>query len=180
MSIILNGSGGVTTTSGAAYDGLQRATAQAAAGAAIDFGNIPSWVSRITLMFHQISTNTTSPPIIQLGTSTGIEITGYNNANTVTASGVGTVSNTTGFIIGLNTASWAASYTVSGTFVITNLNGNIWAISGSVGDTSAARMYFTAGSKELAAPLTQVRITTVGGGPTNTFDGSGLFNIIYE
>jgi hypothetical protein len=46
-------------------------------GAAIDFTGIPSWVRRVTLMMDGVSTNGTSPLLVQIGTSGGIENTGY-------------------------------------------------------------------------------------------------------
>ena len=68
MSVVINGSAGVTTNSGAVYDGLQRGTAVAStSGTSVDFTSIPSWVKRITVMFNGVSTSGTSNPLVQLG-----------------------------------------------------------------------------------------------------------------
>ena len=57
---------------------LTLGTAQAStSGTAIDFTGIPSWVKRVTVMFNGVSTNGTSLVQIQLGTSGGVEATGY-------------------------------------------------------------------------------------------------------
>ncbi len=56
MAVTINGSAGVTTNTGAVYDSIQRATAQAStSGTSIDFTGIPSWVKRITVMFNEVS-----------------------------------------------------------------------------------------------------------------------------
>ena len=55
MSVIINGSAGVTTNSGAVYDSLQRGTAITLTNqTAPEFTSIPSWVRRITLMFNGV------------------------------------------------------------------------------------------------------------------------------
>ena len=78
MSTTIDGSAGVTTNSGAVYNGIQSLTAQnSTSGTAILFTGIPSWAKRVTVMLSGISTNGTSIPQIQLGTSSGPTTTGY-------------------------------------------------------------------------------------------------------
>ena len=46
-------------------------------GTSIDFTGIPSWVKRITVMFNGVSTNGSSPALIQLGAGS-VDATSYN------------------------------------------------------------------------------------------------------
>jgi hypothetical protein len=180
MSVVINGSAGVTTNSGAVYDGIQRGTAVTCAGqTSIDFTSIPSWVKRITVIFNGVSTSGTSNILVQLGDSGGVETTGYvSQANTFNAA-PGSTASTAGFLM-LNTTVAAISY--SGVVPICNLNGNDWVTSGVlVASTAAQGVSIFGGIKTLSATLDRVRITTVNG--TDTFDttpSAGSINILYE
>jgi hypothetical protein len=178
MSVIINGSAGVTTNSGAVYNGIQGATVQAStSGTSIDFTSIPSWVERITVMFSGVSTNGTSNPIIQIGDSGGIETTGYLGAGGVSTATITSLANfTTGF--SADTASTAAQVR-HGSYVLTLINSatNLWVSTAVIGYSDQARVSYGGGSKSLSDVLTQVRITTVNG--TDTFD-AGSINILYE
>lgn len=172
MAVAINGSAGVTTNSGAVYDGLQRGTAVAStSGTAIDFTGIPSWVKRITVLFDGVSGSGTSPIVIRLGTSGGVVSTGY-----VGRYGFGTssVSNTTGFQI---SDSSLAADTVIGQLNIVNFTGNAWVMSGNFAQTNQGKLSVGNGSITLGGTLDRIRITTVNG--TDTFD-AGSINILYE
>ena len=172
MSVVINGSAGVTTNSGAVYDGIQSDTAQTATGTAVDFTGIPSWVKRITVMFSGISLNGTSSPLIQLGDSGGFETTGYLASSSAGASGVVTTAYTTGFGI----RQTVAADTSSGSISFTNLTSNVWVGAGAL-TINGSSFCHVAGTKTLSDTLTQIRITTVNG--TDTFD-AGSINILYE
>jgi len=174
MAVVINGSAGVTTNSGAVYNGLQTGTAVTASGTSVDFTSIPSWVKRITVMFSGVSGSGTSPFQIQLGDSGGFETTGYaSGAGAIgTASAAGGAS-TTGLL--LQQAGVAAA-TSSGLATITNVSGNTWVFASTFGTPSNGGN-FGGGTKTLSDVLTQIRITTVNG--TDTFD-AGTINIIYE
>jgi hypothetical protein len=176
MAITLNGSAGVTTNSGAVYDGISRGTAVAStSGTTIDFTSIPSWVKRITVMFSGVSTSGTSNILIQLGTSAGITSSGYTGAGSVTSTASNITSYTTGFGIRCHDQ---ASFITSGGLTITNITSNTWSAFGSFANpTTATVTGVTAGTVSLAATLDRVRITTVNG--TDTFD-AGTINILYE
>jgi len=178
MSVIINGSAGVITNSGAVYDSIQTKTAVAStSGTSIDFTSIPSWVKRITVMFGNVSTSGTSIPLVQLGDSGGIENTGYLSCGTYIANGSGTtVTSTAGFnLTGFHTA----AYVFQGTLTISLLNSttNQWTAAGTFSVNSNGSTAWCAGAKTLSDVLTQVRITTVNG--TDTFD-AGTINILYE
>jgi len=147
-------------------------------GTSIDFTNIPSWVKRITVMFRGVSTSTTttiSNLLIQLGTSSGVTITGYatyglrTGATTV----AGGVNSTVGFPVVNNQA--ASMY--SGSVIFSALGGNIWTGFGIIGDSVGGNSNIITGGISLAETLDRVRITTANG--TDTFD-AGSINIMYE
>ena len=181
MAVTINGSAGVTTNTGAVYNGLQTGTAVAStSGTSIDFTSIPSWVKRITVMFNGVSTNGTSAITVRLGISSGVETTGY--AGTTLGIGVGgsvaPSALSSGFQI-CDAAVAAAAATWSGQIIISQLNSstNTWSASGGFGRGDSAISGFSQGAKSLSGTLDRVRITTVGG--TDTFD-AGTINIIYE
>lgn len=143
-------------------------------GTSIDFTSIPAWVKRITVMFSGVSTNGTSNYMVQLGTSGGIQATGYScgawGANTTN------INNTTGF---LAIAYTTAAATLDGNLTITCLNTStgLWTYTTAMSSSASGFNTFGAGSKTLSGTLDRVRITTVNG--TDTFD-AGSVNIIYE
>ena len=172
MSVIINGSAGVTTNSGAVYDGISRGTAVAStSGTSIDFTSIPSWVKRITVMFNGVSTTGTAAKLVQIG-SGSVTTTGYNSTGLTGATTVATSSSTAGFFI----FDVVATNTTSGHMVITNISGNSWIESHVVKFTTGS-MATGAGDVSLSGVLDRIRITTVGG--TDTFD-AGSINILYE
>lgn len=173
MSIVLDGSN--LTTTGV----INSASAQAStSGTSIDFTGIPAGVKRITVMFSGVSTSSTSPPQIQIG-SGSVTTSGYVGSNSVVAiAGVASTLFTSGFGIGQSTSNWGATSTLNGGIVLTLLSGNLWSCFGVVSNsvTSPAN-YITSGSITLSGTLDRVRITTVNG--TDTFD-AGSINILYE
>ena len=177
MSVTIQGSGGVTTNSGAVYDGIQSGTAVTASGTQVNFTDIPSWVKRITVMFDAVSTSGTSQPYLQIGDAGGIESENYLNfvASISTAANTNSGSSSVTQAFPLYTGSIVADATMNGALTLSNLNGNIWVISGVL--LSGKRGVMLGGSKELSAPLTQIRITTANG--TDTFD-AGSINILFE
>ena len=145
-------------------------------GTSIDFTGIPSWAKRITVMLNGVSTNGTSAPQIQLG-STTFQTSGYSGyaARLSTAPNNVYTAASAGFVF---SDSLNASSTRVGTFYISNISSNNWIIFGSVtstntqGDTAIVN-----GAVSLSAALDRIRITTVNG--TDTFD-AGSINIAYE
>jgi hypothetical protein len=153
---------------------ITSATAQAStSGSNVDF-SIPSYVKRITVMLTGVSTNGANIYSIQLGTGATptFVATGYTSPLvTFTSTSVGTTLYTTSF--GIYNPSTAAAV-VSGTYIISNITGNTWAIFGSGGEATVARAGLVSSSLALGAALTAIRVTTV-----DTFD-AGSINIMYE
>ena len=145
-------------------------------GTSIAFTGLPSWVKRITVVFSGVSTSGTNDIIVQLGTgSTTYTTTGYNSASArlsyVNTSGGANATS------GLNIALGAAAAVLYGTMVIQNVTGNTWVASHAFGTPANSNVLTGGGNIALAAVLTAIQITTVGG--TDTFD-AGSINILYE
>ena len=176
MSCIINGSAGLTTNSGAVYDGIQSATAVSASGTSVDFTSIPSWVKRITVMFSGVSMSGTSNLLFQLGDSGGVETTSYATGySAFSTTSLTSATETTGFRIAPGSS--AAAQTLSGIIIFTYAGSNLWVGSGSLNRTDSGSGGFCNGSKTISDTLTQVRVTTVNG--TDTFD-AGTINILFE
>jgi hypothetical protein len=89
MTTIIDGTSGITFPEGNNQKGaLTLATAKTTtSGTFVDFTGIPSWAKRITVMFNGVSTNGTSTFQIQVGTSAGVETTGYvSSVSSITTS----------------------------------------------------------------------------------------------
>jgi hypothetical protein len=142
-------------------------------GTSIDFTSIPSWVKRITVMFSGVSINASSTLMIQLGTSGGIEATGYLGATAYFGTSQAGSNLTTGMPVGAT----AAADIVHGTATICLIGSNIWAFSSLTAQSNGGYCYAGGSSKTLSSTLDRVRITTSGG--TATFD-AGSINILYE
>jgi len=168
------------TDSNASRAQMQRITQGTAvastSGTSIDFTSIPAWVKRITVMFSGVSVSGTSVIQVQLGTSSGVETTGYSTMVGL----ISTTNNTTRGVIytsgfGLST-SGAASDTWRGNIVFTLVTGSTWTGTGNFYNSTDG-VTISAGTKTTASTLDRIRITTVNG--TDTFD-AGSVNILYE
>ena len=155
---------------------LTSSTAQATtSGTVKEFTGIPSWVQRITVAFRGISVSSTAPIMVQLGTgSTTYTTSGYQGATDIVAGSVNFTNLADGFLL---TDSNAAANVFHGMMTLVKLDGNNWVAQSMAGTSNSAQLGLMAGSISLAAALTAVRITTVGG--TNTFD-AGSVNILFE
>jgi hypothetical protein len=173
MSVIINGSAGVITNSGAVYDSLQRGTAITLTNqTAPEFTSIPSWVRRITLMFNGVSTNSTGVPLIQIGAGS-YTTSGYLGSVSSILSTVGSVNYSSGAAL-VNAA--VATQVHYGAVRITNISGNNWVFDGVLGRSDAAATSVTGGVLALSGTLDRVRLFIDG---TQQFD-AGTINIIFE
>ena len=173
MSVVINGSAGVTTNSGAVYNGIASGTAVAStSGTSIDFTSIPSWVKRITVMLQGVSTNGSSLVQVQIGAGS-VTTSGYVcSSSSMGASAVVSTNATSGFILYANNASDVRS----GQMTLTLVGSNGW-VCGAVIKSGSNVTVTTGGDVTLGGTLDRVRITTVNG--TDTFD-AGSINILYE
>ena len=157
---------------------LRQGTAVATtSGTSIDFTRIPSWVKRITVMIAGVSTNGSSVPAIQVGTSAGIDTaTTYLGSYSYISSGVSALTQSTDRFV-LNSGGGGASVAYHGKITLELLANNTWVITSLLGQSVTAVLGVAFGSKTLSGTLDRIRITTVNG--TDTFD-AGSVNILYE
>jgi hypothetical protein len=139
---------------------------------------IPSWAKRVTVTIVSVSTNGTSPPILQIGPSGGVETSGYSGgtAKLTDAAAVAAENHTNGFRI---SADHAATRVIHGIAVLElhEASTNTWVFSLSNGRSEAAGIHAGGGSIALSGALTQITATTVGG--VNAYDG-GSMRVRYE
>lgn len=155
------------------------ASSVSASGAAVDFTGIPSWVTRIVVELSSLSTNGagSASAIVRLGTSSGIDASGYAGSVVVlSSSGVAPSAISVGII---GTLGLVNTNVISGRVVIERLSAssNAWVASANIAGEDAAYVYVVSGRKTLSAVLDRIRITTSNG--TDTFD-QGTINIYYE
>jgi hypothetical protein len=173
MAVTISGSTGVAGAP------LQRGTEVATtSGTTITIAtNIPDWVSRITVIFYGVSTNSTSRPMLQFGTgSTPTYVTtGYAVSSDNYATSAGPISTVTGGFVCGSTSSAASLWNVTYTFISTGSNRWVGVVGGST--SGGAGVVLGGGTITLGAPLTAIRLTTPSG--TDVFD-AGAINYIYE
>ena len=178
MTLVLSGDS--PSFSGTFQGGtITSGTAVAASGTAIDFTGIPSWVKRITVMLNAVSTNGSSIPQLQIGTSGGIQTASYLGSASALGNGSGVTSNlSSGFALS-TTTNWNAAATMNGSLTLSLLDASagIWVCSGVLRWTGVTVTLFLGGTKTLSGVLDRIRLTTVNG--TDTFD-AGSVNILYE
>jgi hypothetical protein len=170
----LSVSGNLTLT-GNASGVLKSGTAVAStSGTSIDFTSIPTGVKRITVMFNGVSTNSTNPIQVQIG-SGSYTVTGYISTYGRFSSSSNSGSSTVGYYI----TSPNASDTISGNLILTNITSNTW-VASFTGIASTTVCCVAGGSVSLSGALDRIRIIgSTTGSPTDTFD-AGTVNIMWE
>ena len=190
MAVVIDGTNGISTpdlesagqvlafgVATSLYPLVSGTAVASTSGTSINFNSIPSWAKRITVMFSGVSTSGSSAVQVQLGTSGGVQATGYNAASAIGA-GANTFSMsviTTGF----GEASGAAAVVRHGSAILSLLDSStgLWSMIYNIGTTDTQRVFLIYGTKSLSGVLDRVRITTVNG--TDTFD-AGSINIMWE
>lgn len=177
MAITLDGTSGMTlpgTSTGVQVGSLTSGTTQTTtSGTSINFTGIPSWAKKVTIMLSGVSTNGSDNLLVQIGTSSSVETTGYlSTLGVMNSTTAATATSTAGFLVSSQTAARVAS----GIVTLAHMGSNLWVLGGTVkSDTTVIAM--SAGEKTLSGVLDRVRLTSTGG--TNTFD-AGSMNIMYE
>jgi len=145
-------------------------------GTSVDFLSIPSWAKQIVVMVSGISVSGTSDIIVQIGTSSGPETSGYVGGGSRHAP---TGSPYTAFSSGFNLSagSGVAAAALYGSITLDLMSPNVWAGGGQVANPSAGQSISLTGVKTLSGTLDRVRVTTLGG--TDTFD-LGTISIKYS
>ena len=142
---------------------LELGTAVAStSGTSIDFTGIPSWAKRVTVMFNGVSlSSTASLLLVRLGTSGGLQTSGY-----VSNSGLSTATN--GLCIQTGAA---AANTLYGHLLLTRISGNTWVSSHTANGGNSG-----SGGVTLSGTLDRLSILN---NASNNFD-AGSINIMWE
>ena len=142
-------------------------------GTAIDWLPIPAGANLVMLSYAGLSTSGTDQIIVQLGTASGIETTGYLGASTELT----TTPTSQNFTTGIGISGANAANIRHGVLTFVRLTGNTWAAFGVSSLSNAAWSILSSGSKSLSGPINRLRLTTAGG--TNTLD-AGQANISWS
>lgn len=146
-----------------------------AADTYIDFVNLPTYCSQITINFSGVSTGDASSPIIQVGTSAGIEVASYLSSSSAINGSTATTASacSNGFIVN----SILAANVLYGSYTLTKLDNNSWVGSGNFRINATGNAFCGGQSPILATEIQTIRITTVLG-VTNLAPG-GIIGITY-
>lgn len=161
--VLTSGGSGAAPSWANPSGGITLATSVATtSGTAFDFTGIPSTVKRITVIFNGVQASTSSGSggsfLIQLGTSSGVENTGYVSTGNVLDSTGGSsgASSTAGFLMFNN----ASTGSLGGSMTINLFSGNIWVENHTAQSGDNTRSVFGGGTKTTAATLDRIRLTT--------------------
>jgi len=159
--------------------------------ASIDFTGIPSWARRITVSMAGLSNVGPNAVLLRLGTSSGVDATGYVGTSLGLAVGaIGVTSASTGFnLFGAADTGTNPAYggvILHGNIQLTRVDidsatlNHVWACSGLLGrDDASGATAFVAGAKVLSGTLALDRIRLVSFGTATPFDG-GSASIQYQ
>jgi hypothetical protein len=158
---------------------IKTEAAQTLSGTLCSWLAVPAGVSRVTITLSGVSTNGTSPVILQLGDTGGWVTTGYTGGVTRTVGAALNGANYTNASgIYLDDAS-AATYVRHGqiSLIRNGLASNVWVASFVLGDSGFGGAEYGGASITVPSELTQIRLSTVGG--VDTFD-AGSASVLYE
>lgn len=142
-------------------------------GTSVDLStSIPAGVKRITVQFIGVSTNGTSPYLVQVGNGSFV-ITGYVSgcSNITSSSSANYDSSTAGLQVNRSNAAGSALY---GQMVLDlgDASTDEWTMTCIVNDSGTSSVYQSRGYIDLSSDLDRIRIITVGG--ANTFDAGKI------
>lgn len=172
-------SGNVLTSDGSVWSSeapsisMSRAEASGLIGVSYASLGVPANTKIIQLAIRGVSLTGTDVPQIQLETSAGVVTSGY----------LGSVSNSSGAsgfssAFKLRHSSGAAAEVYQGVITFTNLDDNIWCVSGNVALSDSANCFSVAGSIDLGAnALSSIKFMTSG---ANNLDGGSIAAIFVK
>ena len=139
------------------------------------FTGIPSSVKRLTILWDGINLSSVANFLVQLGTSSGTAVTGYDSVDSAITSSFEALpaSATAGFLISSHTS----AITVSGVMTISRLTSHRWIATRS-GQSTSNRVFHGAGRVSLGSELTQIRLTSTS--TANNVFRAGQVNIYWE
>jgi len=145
-------------------------------GTSVTFTGIPSTSKIVYVNMVGVSLSAGDYFYVRIGTSTAISATGYTVSQCTAGPGAGVSTGSS-----TNEAGWYVIYnsgtilTATFTIILENSTTNTYSATYNAGD-NGNRTFNGAGSKSLASPLSQLRITTYNGTATFT---AGSINIAY-
>ena len=141
-------------------------------GTSVEKTSLASDIRRIRIAVAGMSTNGSSPVLVQLGTSSAYATSGYAGtiANLRSSELGNSGSMSSGFNIVLDAMS--SSTIIHGIVELEHLGSNIWVMTFVGGRSTTNDIFHAGGSTTLGSTLTRVRITTVTG--TDTFDAGSV------
>jgi len=169
---ITNGAGAITISSSGSSITVGTPIATTS-GTAIDITGIPATAKIIYVSLAGVTSNGANAFLLQLGTSGGVQATGYLGAGSLIRSGVSSASYTTGFGIRRD----AATLDMNGVLALTLLDSSngTWACGGVTAASTDLQTNPTGGSKVLNGTLDRLRLTSTA---TDVFN-AGKINITY-
>lgn len=188
LSFLTGGNGALTTrfvipaSDAVTVDGkalqIQRGTEQTPTGVStVDFIGLPSGVRRVTIMLDGISFAAGDTLNMQLGTSGGVETSGYSGFHGIVAgTASGSISTSLASALSLIFSGISATDALSGVIEMFNQSGNKWAIKSKIGRSGTNQIHEAVGFKTVSAVLDRVRIRS---DAASNFD-AGTINIFWE
>lgn len=129
-------------------------------------------IRKLTVLFDQVTRNTTSAVVIRLGTTGGLVTSGYET-------GAAYINTSSGADCNVATGSFQMNYPgslgISGSVTFFNVTGNIWDSSGVIKTGNSVQM--NSGRVNLGGTLSQISIFE--GNGTGSLTG-GTINVMYE
>jgi hypothetical protein len=151
----------------------QSADFSTATGTTVAVSGIPLGVESIDMCLEGVSTDGSGEMLIQLGTASGLETSGYHSRSVDDAGNDD--GRTTHMIITYGVAAGNALAGIISMRLKDRAN-NTWVWSGSTARTGVVGMNFMAGSKSLGGPLTRFDLTNTAG---NTWDAGDIV-LLYQ
>lgn len=131
--------------------------------------NLPGTVSRIHIGFHSFASTVNSDLLVRLGTSAGLQTSGYDSVV------LNSASTTTYSTAGLVISGASGTLATKGIMTLVKVDGNTWVSSGVASVDGGGNRAFS-GVVPLANLLTQLAVSTLGGTGTLT----GKFSVTYD
>lgn len=137
-------------------------------GTFIDVTGIPATATQLVIAFSGVSTNGISLPIVQIGDSGGIEISGYVGSKIILTATSAVSALSSGVEIG-GTAAANAIYGIC-EFILSSTN--TWVFRAQTTNSTGSFALLVTGAKNLSATLDRFRLTTAGG--VDIFDAGSI------
>jgi hypothetical protein len=141
-------------------------------GLTIDVTGLPSWARRITIFVQALSLSGSAAPHVGLGTSGGIEATGYNSVVSTVGTVATVLSSTTAIPIQVSTTPASVLF---GRIVLERYAANTWLATVDMVDVINVVTSRGSSAKTLSGTLDRIRFGTSTG--TDSYDGTGIATI---